>query len=181
MSVPYLHRMVPTSVLGQTDTVGVGRSRAQGRGSVGIVRDRFDSRRRPRQVLPDRPAAALPHARSGVTGHSKQAGTLRNQSAVQNLLWFVQRPCAESSLPVSLIGGLARSLTRSGESTSSSPFLENRPPRTSPRAHAPQRSTHGAGWPSFSPPRDAFRAAMGEGFRGELDAEPRVAVGQRPC
>ena len=51
MSVPYLHRMVPTSVLGQTDMVGVGRSRAAGRGSVGIGRNRFDSRRRPRQVL----------------------------------------------------------------------------------------------------------------------------------
>ena len=165
MSVTYLHRMVPTSVLGQTDMVGVGRNRAQSRGSVGFGRDRFDSRRRPRQVLPGRPAAALPHARSGVSGHSKQAGTLRNQSAVRNLLWFVQRPCVESSLPVSLIGGLARSRTRSGESTSSSPFLANRPSRTSPRAHAPQRSTHGAGWPSFSPPRDVFRAAMGATLR----------------
>ena len=123
MSVPYLHRRVPTGVLGQTDMVGVGRSRAQGWGSVGFGQVRFDSRRRPRQVPPGRPRAALPHARSGVTGRSKQASTMRNQSAVRNLLWLVRRPSVESSSPVSLIGGLVRSRTRSGESTSSSPFL----------------------------------------------------------
>ena len=56
----------------------------------------------PGPALPGRPAAVLPHARSGFTGHSKHARTVPNQPAVRNLPTLVRRHRVELPSPVSL-------------------------------------------------------------------------------
>ena len=102
MSLPSFHCTVRTGAPGQTDMVGAHRSRSQARGPVGLSQHCFDSRRCHGQAQSGGLAAVLAHGPSGVTGHSKQAGTVRNQSAVRNLPWLVSRPCVELSCPVGL-------------------------------------------------------------------------------
>ena len=105
-------------------------ARCQGRESVGLAQDRFDSRHR-------LGASATRQASSGLTAGAErlhwafETRTYRDESVGRPELALV-RPA--SLCRVVLTGksvcGPARSRTRSAGSASSSPFLENRPRRT---------------------------------------------------
>ena len=105
-------------------------ARCQGRGSVGIAQDRFESRHRP-GANAARQASSTRIARSERLHWAFETRTYRDESVGRPELALV-RPA--SLCRVVLAGKSvcepARSRTRSAESASSSLFLENRPRRT---------------------------------------------------
>ena len=91
-----IHCKVPTVVPVQTDMVEAGRTATVGNQS-GSRKTASIPAAAPGQAPPSTPSAALPHTRSSVSGHSKHACTVRNQSAIRNVPWPVRHHCVESS------------------------------------------------------------------------------------